>query len=70
MTTPTNPFEIARETLKLLAARRTPPTPDNYLTIYHEISVDRRLSGKAAALAGQRPAPLFAGSAAPGPAAR
>lgn len=38
MTTPTNPFEIARETLKLLAARRTPPTPDNYLTIYHEIS--------------------------------
>lgn len=38
MSTPTNPFEIARETLKLLAARRTPPTPDNYLTIYHEIS--------------------------------
>src|SRR5574343_145247 len=38
MTTPTNPFEIARETLRLLAARRTPPTPDNYLTIYHEIA--------------------------------
>lgn len=41
MTTPTNPFEIARETLRLLAARRTPPTPDNYLTLYHEISGTR-----------------------------
>ena len=38
MTTPQNPFEIARETLRLLAARRTAPTPDNYLTIYHEIA--------------------------------
>ena len=38
MTTPKNPFEIARETLRLLAARRTAPTPDNYLTIYHEIA--------------------------------
>ncbi|MFZ2267916.1 MAG: GGDEF domain-containing protein [Azonexus sp.] len=38
MTTPTNPFEIARETLRLLATRRVPPTPDNYLTHYHEIS--------------------------------
>ncbi|UCV10899.1 GGDEF domain-containing protein [Dechloromonas denitrificans] len=38
MSTLTNPFEIARETLRLLATRRTPPTPDNYLTIYHEIS--------------------------------
>ena len=37
----TNPSEIARETLKLLASRRTPPTPDNYLTIYHEISGTR-----------------------------
>jgi len=35
---PKNPFEIARETLRLLAARRTAPTPDNYLTIYHEIA--------------------------------
>ncbi len=34
----TNPSEIARETLRLLAVRRTPPTPDNYLTLYHEIS--------------------------------
>ena len=38
MTTPKNPFEIARETLRLLAARRTAPTPDNYLTLYHEIA--------------------------------
>lgn len=32
------PFEIARETLRLLAARRIAPTPDNYLTLYHEIA--------------------------------
>ena len=38
MTTLTNPFEIARETLRLLATRRIPPTPDNYLTLYHEIT--------------------------------
>ena len=38
MSTPKNPFEIARETLRLLAARRTAPTPDNYLTLYHEIA--------------------------------
>lgn len=34
----TNPTDIARETLKLLASRRTPPTPQNYLRIYHEIA--------------------------------
>ena len=38
MTTLTNPFEIARETLRLLATRRIPPTPDNYLTLYQEIA--------------------------------
>lgn len=38
MTTLTNPFEIARETLRLLATRRIPPSPDNYLTLYHEIA--------------------------------
>lgn len=38
MTTLTTPFEIARETLRLLASRRIPPTPDNYLTLYHEIA--------------------------------
>lgn len=38
MPTLSNPFEIARETLRQLAARRVPPTPDNYLTLYQEIS--------------------------------
>ncbi len=38
MTTLTNPFEIARETLRLLATRRIPPSPDNYQTLYHEIA--------------------------------
>lgn len=38
MTTLNNPFEIARETLRLLASRRIAPTPDNYLTLYHEIA--------------------------------
>ena len=33
-----NPFEIARETLKRLAKQRTPPTPDNYRSLYHEIA--------------------------------
>ncbi|MDP4077316.1 GGDEF domain-containing protein [Acidovorax sp. A1169] len=32
------PYEIARETLKQLAARRLAPTPDNYLSIYDEIA--------------------------------
>lgn len=32
-----NPLEIARETLRLLAARRIPPTPDNYRILYNEI---------------------------------
>ncbi len=32
------PSEIARETLRQLAIRRTPPTPDNYRALYDEIS--------------------------------
>jgi len=32
------PSEIARETLRLLAQRRIPPTPDNYRALYHEIA--------------------------------
>lgn len=35
------PYEIARETLKQLATRRLPPTPDNYLAIYDEIAGSR-----------------------------
>lgn len=38
MSTPNTPFEIARETLRQLAVRRIAPTPDNYLTLYHEIA--------------------------------
>lgn len=34
----TNPSEIARETLKALAARKLAPTPDNYASVYQEIS--------------------------------
>ena len=33
-----NPSELARETLKTLAQRKVPPTPDNYARIYAEIS--------------------------------
>jgi diguanylate cyclase len=33
-----NPSELARETLKTLATRKIPPTPDNYTRIYAEIS--------------------------------
>ena len=34
----TNPSEVAREVLRLLAVRRIPPTPDNYQTLYNEIA--------------------------------
>jgi diguanylate cyclase len=38
MTKPTQPLEIARETLKRLVMNKTPPTPDNYRTAYHDIT--------------------------------
>lgn len=38
MPTPSNPTDIARETLKQLAARRIAPTPENYQRLYNEIS--------------------------------
>lgn len=34
----TNPSEIARETLRRLALKRLPPTPENFRVIYHEIA--------------------------------
>jgi len=34
----TQPSDIARETLRQLAMRRIPPTPDNYRSLYHEIA--------------------------------
>jgi diguanylate cyclase len=33
-----NPNDIARETLRLLASRKIPPTPENYQRIYDEIA--------------------------------
>src|SRR3989338_555812 len=33
-----NPSELARETLRTMASRKVPPTPDNYARIYAEIS--------------------------------
>ena len=38
MTPPKNPAEIARETLKRLAAGNLPPTPVNYMACYNEIA--------------------------------
>ncbi|MFA7271006.1 MAG: hypothetical protein WC073_16850, partial [Sterolibacterium sp.] len=38
MSHPTNPSEIARETLKRLAASRQAPTPENYQACYNEIA--------------------------------
>jgi diguanylate cyclase len=38
MTDHSQPSDIARETLRQLAMRRTPPTPDNYRALYHEIA--------------------------------
>ncbi|WP_374356996.1 GGDEF domain-containing protein, partial [Chitinimonas sp.] len=45
-----NPTDIARETLKQLAARRIAPTPDRYEEIYAEIAGTPRNSGGIAAL--------------------
>jgi diguanylate cyclase len=36
-----NPTDLARETLKLLAARRIAPTPENFTRYYHEIAGTR-----------------------------
>lgn len=38
MSNPTHPSELARETLKMLAARKLPPTPEHYAQVYHEIA--------------------------------
>lgn len=38
MSAPTNPSIITREALRLLAARRMPPTPDNFRTLYNEVA--------------------------------
>lgn len=38
MASPLNPSEITREVLRMLAARRLAPTPDNFRQIYNEIA--------------------------------
>lgn len=38
---PHQPAEIARETIRLLAQRRLPPTPDNFRKIYAEVSGEK-----------------------------
>lgn len=38
MATLSNPSEIAREALRLLAVRRLSPSPENYRALYHEIA--------------------------------
>jgi diguanylate cyclase len=43
-----NPSETARETLKLLAARKLAPTPDNYARVYQEISGEAQTTDGAA----------------------
>ncbi len=50
MATLNSPSEIARETLKALAARKLMPTPDNYAQIYQEISGAPQAQSGAAAV--------------------
>lgn len=38
MDRPTQPAEIAREAIRLLASRRKPPTPDNFQRAYREVA--------------------------------
>ncbi len=38
MAAPPSPSDIAREVLRLIAARGIPPTPDNFRTLYEEIA--------------------------------
>ncbi|MGA7594604.1 MAG: GGDEF domain-containing protein [Gallionella sp.] len=65
-----NPSNLARETLKMLATRKIPPTPDNYARIYAEISgIPEENSGAAMVLSGlaerlsQNPKSIAAGTA-------
>ena len=45
----TNPSDIARETLRLLASRRIAPTPDSYRQYYQEIAGEPEADEKASA---------------------
>lgn len=56
MAKPTQPAEIAREAIRLLASRRKPPTPDNFQQAYLEVSgVETAAEGPGA---GEGPAQL------------
>ncbi|HNQ03474.1 MAG TPA: GGDEF domain-containing protein [Thiobacillaceae bacterium] len=49
MVKPTQPAEIAREAIRLLAMRRQPPTPDHFRRAYNEVAGQRALPADAAA---------------------
>ena len=59
MTTPT-PSDIARETLRTLAARKLAPTPDNYGRVYHEIGGTAHDPAEAAPTDGGQTKPALA----------
>ncbi len=62
MASPTNPSEIARETLKALATSKLPPTPDNYAQAYRKISGEPAQADGAMQLLQQTAEQLQAGS--------
>lgn len=58
-----NPSEVARETLRRLAMRRIAPTPDNYRTLYEEITgMGKPGAGASGAVSGESgPAGVLSG---------
>ena len=38
-----SPYEIAKETLKLLSVRKLLPSPENYQALYHEVAGSRHV---------------------------
>ena len=66
MATPPRPAEIASQTLKILVAKKMPPTPENYARIYAEISGQPAALGESDGMTGvgaasPRPALAWAG---------
>ena len=59
MTKPATPSEIARETLKTLAARKLAATPDNYARVYHEIGGTGSTEAALSANDQPKPAPAW-----------
>ena len=56
MSKPSNPSEIARETLTTLATRKLAPTPENYAQMYREIGGEPAPAEDVGATDQQRPA--------------